>query len=162
MILHDYGWVGRGPRYPSRFSSFSAGLECCLEGWKLRRKKTRVCWRSCRGRTVEVLPQKSNLSISGVGPLWSLVETLGGLDSYLAFRHPTKQRVGPHHRELGIIKLGARFFVVYKASHSHCSILCYGIFFVHQQQSTAVYGMLSIFIPHHIVLQWVNPMLPGG
>ena len=103
--------------------------------------------------TVEVLPQKSNLSISGVGPLWSLVETLGGLDSYLAFRHPTKQTVGPHHRELRIVKLGARFFVVYKASHSHCSILCYGIFFVYQQQSTAVYGMLSIFIPHHIVLQ---------
>ena len=108
-MTNDYGWVGRGPRYPSRFSSFSAGLECCLGGWKLRRKKTRVCWRSCRGMTVEVLPQKSNLSISGVGPLWSLVETVGGLDSYLAFRQPTNQTVGPHHRELGNVKLGARF-----------------------------------------------------
>ena len=39
--------------------------------------------------TVEVLPQKSNLSISGVGQRWSLVETVGGLDSYLAFRQPT-------------------------------------------------------------------------
>ena len=58
---------------------------------------------------MEVLPQKSNLSISGVGPLWSLVETVGGLDSYLAFRQPTNQTVGPHHRELGNVKLGARF-----------------------------------------------------
>ena len=99
--------------------------------------------------TVEVLPQKSNLSISGVGQRWSLVEKVGGLDSYLAFRPPTNQTVGPHQRELGIVKLGARFFVV---PHSHCSILCYGTFFV-PQQSTAVYGMLSIFIPHHIVLQ---------
>ena len=99
--------------------------------------------------TVEVLPQKSNLSISGVGPLWSLVETVGGLDSYLAFHHPTIQTVGPHQRELGIVKLGASFFVV---NHSHCSILCYGTFFG-PQQSIAVYGMLSIFIPHHIVLQ---------
>ena len=59
--------------------------------------------------TVEVLPQKSNLSISGVGQRWSLVETVGGLDSYLAFRQPTNQTVGPHQRELGIVKLGARF-----------------------------------------------------
>ena len=102
--------------------------------------------------TVEVLPQKSNLSISGVGQRWSLVEKVGGLDSYLAFRPPTNQTVGPHQRELGIVKLGARFFVVYEASHSHCSILCYGTFFV-PQQSRGVYGMLSIFIPHHIVLQ---------
>ena len=60
--------------------------------------------------TVEVLPQKSNLSIIGVGQRWSLVETVGGLDSYLAFRPPTNQTVGPHQRQLGIVKLGARFF----------------------------------------------------